>query len=183
MNFVLFLSLFLVTNLYANDGLQGSCSDLKSAISAGLVQVETADKNSYAAYAGDSIKYYIAGSVDENGMMSFAIRTKNSEGKHFQPYFRAKELFTAMMEHFGGRVVSVEDHWIGSRDGSPSTNLDLFEQALNQGKTEKEAALDTWTGQRMLDYGFTKVQSVEVDRNPYQQITGVKAVFLKPISN
>jgi hypothetical protein len=66
-----------------------------------------------------------------------------------------KELFAAMMAHFGGKVKIIESNW--SRASGLTTNIDLLNRATGAGLSVEDAAPLTWTGLRASDYGYDKV--------------------------
>lgn len=66
-----------------------------------------------------------------------------------------KELFAAMMAHFGGKVRIIEGNW--SRASGLTTNIDQVNRATAAGLRVKDAASLTWTGLRASECGYDKV--------------------------
>ncbi len=84
-------------------------------------------------------------------------------------HLRGGELFKDMIHHFGAhRIQTIVGRWI---DG---TNFDQFFAGLARGKTEHQAAAETWTGQQALLHGFGNVHSVHIKVN---KMTGEKTVY------
>jgi hypothetical protein len=95
---------------------------------------------------------HIDGHLRSDGELTFSIITKLN-GTY--GVVRAKELFAAMMKHFGDRVKSIKAVW--SSEIEMGDNLDAFNSAVRAGKTARQAAFDTWTGQQAKAAGFTAV--------------------------
>lgn len=49
-------------------------------------------------------------------------------------------------------------------DGA-SDNFKSFKEAIKSGKTQEQAAFETWTGKQMKKHGFTKIKVITNDNN------------------
>lgn len=68
-----------------------------------------------------------------------------------------QDFFAAMMAHLSpSRVRAIKGHWISGLD--LDTNIDQFNAFTGQGSNDLDAASRTWTGQRAIEYGFTRVK-------------------------
>jgi hypothetical protein len=85
-----------------------------------------------------------------------------------------------MMAHFGDRVAIVEGDWT-DYDPDLRENLDEFNRGTAAGRSEQQAAADTWTGRRAGDHGFTQVEIVRaLPPRAAGQYRVVLAHFKKP---
>lgn len=98
----------------------------------------------------------IYGNLLEGGKLSFLVIAKKTDGSR-DPDFRGARLFDAMVQHFGKKVVCVEDIWrkpIPGRKDDLGDNYRLFEEAERKGLTPEQAAGQTWTGIQACRVGY-----------------------------
>jgi uncharacterized protein (DUF779 family) len=81
-------------------------------------------------------------------------------------------MFDQMMAHFGTSVICVEGNWVGP----VSDNLIELNRLTAHGVPIEEAAKQTWTGRRAIDWHFTQVR-IEVANGTAGMYTLVVAVF------
>lgn len=90
-----------------------------------------------------------------------------------------KQIFAALMEHYENNGIAVD--CILSSWNIRSDNMTKFNQLISEGATMEDAALQTWTGQRAIEYGYTSVEIISTnppDRPPY---THADVKFFRPI--
>ncbi|MGH2531426.1 MAG: hypothetical protein ACRDJW_03870 [Thermomicrobiales bacterium] len=73
---------------------------------------------------------------------------------------RGKKQFRAMLKHFGGKVKGIRGAW------SYEDNLAKFNALTAAGKSAKQAALGTWTGEQDAAAGFAKVPVRNLEGKP-----------------
>lgn len=108
--------------------------------------------------------------VGLDGVLGFEIKA----GGDASTLGSGKDMFYSLMqraESEGVAVNGVRAYWI---DGTNSTNYMGYRAGLESGLTPHAAALQTWTGQRAADFGFTHVSAV-VDNG-----RTIKAWFVRP---
>lgn len=65
------------------------------------------------------------------------------------------ELYQQMVDHIGlDRIEEIAGYWVNG------DNLRAFENNLKNGMSKEEAALQTWSGQQALRFGFSEVIDV-----------------------
>jgi large repetitive protein len=91
-----------------------------------------------------------------DGVLGFEVKAGGDASK----LGSGKDMFYSLMqraESEGIAVNGVRGYWI---DGTNSTNYMGYRSALKSGLTPHAAALQTWTGQRAAEFGFTHVSAV-----------------------
>jgi hypothetical protein len=102
----------------------------------------------------------IVGSVDEKGVLTFAIFAKTATP------IRGTEMFDLMMRAFGHRVRAVAGVWRRGHEGSPSVNLDKVNERTGSGLSLEASIPQTWTFTRAARWGFTRVRLVHSEGTP-----------------
>jgi hypothetical protein len=104
----------------------------------------------------DVPEFGIDGYLDD-GVLKFEIDTKLKKNG-LRSIVRGKVLFDLMMKHY-----DVVDAIVGI--WANGTNLDAFNKYMLLGKTQIEAASETWTGLQARRYGFTVISIDELVGN------------------
>lgn len=120
-----------------------------------LTVVVVATATTFRAEDGTDPRFFIFATLI-SGVLRFEVVAKLVNGDRGS--VSGKELFAAMMSHFGGKVRIIEGNW--SRASGLTTNIDLLNRATAAGLTVEDAAPLTWTGLRASEYGFDKVDVV-----------------------
>lgn len=109
----------------------------------------------------------------EDGVLSMRIQLKvPSQG--YRSSLQGHKIYKEMMEHFGVKnIKKIESVWI------EQTNFTQFFKNIEKGMSEKEAALNTWSGRQAKSYGFSKV-SVEVYVNSLTLKKSIMIEFSRP---
>lgn len=120
----------------------------------------------------DSEAFFIA-DLDSNGTFSFGVHSRKKNGELANPDFRAAEALKNSLTFFGEQVTAVEGTWLGSWQGREyvehkSTNYFQFARAIENGKSPKDAAFSTWTGQQAKKNGFSEIAHIKYIRNSYE---------------
>jgi hypothetical protein len=108
--------------------------------------------------------------VNKDGVLGFNIFAN--------PELRAthgsgQDMFKSMMlrlEQDGIQVNKINGNWIQNTD---SVNYKQYIEGLQKFDNQEQAALNTWTGQRAQEFGFTLVESIEGESN-------ISVIFRKP---
>jgi len=112
----------------------------------------TATTSQFRAEDAGDPRFYILGTLT-SGLLRFEVVAQLTNGDRGS--VSGKELFAAMMAHFGGRIRIIEGNW--SKVSGWTTNLDLFNRATAAGVSKENAAALTWTGLRASEYGYNTV--------------------------
>jgi hypothetical protein len=96
--------------------------------------------------------------VDQDGVLGFDIFAN--------PELRAthgsgQDMFNSMMKRLsqeGIEVNKINGNWLSDRD---SVNYDQYMDGLSRDLSPEQAALNTWTGERAQEFGYTVVESIE----------------------
>lgn len=117
----------------------------------------------------------IEGALWNVGYVSFFVESRDEVGHLIHPKFKARLAFHAMISAFtkNSAVRGILDTW----NAHWPTNLDAFNDNLRAGMSPPEAALNTWTGKRATELGFTKVSFV---RNDESLVTDISQTEFKP---
>jgi hypothetical protein len=108
--------------------------------------------------------------VNEEGVLGFDIFAN--------PDLRAthgsgQDMFNSMMKRLsqeGIEVNKINGNWLSGRD---SVNYDQYMEGLSQGLTPEQSALNTWTGTRAQEFGYSVVESIEGTNH-------ISVIFRKP---
>jgi len=93
----------------------------------------------------------IIGEISDDGLVSFAV-----EAGAGSPV-RGTDMFLDMMKHFGSNVKGIKGAWYYG------DNLAAINRLTAKGRSLADAALDTWTGRRAAEQGFTSVRVIKSD--------------------
>lgn len=109
---------------------------------------------------------FLSYEVNGSGYLSFSVYLQNkmSAQNGMTPRYRGYELFDYMMQDLAARgveIVEIHATWITYGRGV-KTNFTQFDQALRNGLSPEEAALQTWTGIQARRYGFEKADSIDI---------------------
>lgn len=105
----------------------------------------------------------------EEGILKLDIKNKGYNGDPLQkhPDIYPRDLLHKSIEFFekqGRRIQVIKGHWVN--EDEYSDNYDSYRRYLKSLKREvvledrKQAAFQTWTGQRAQELGFTKIRSI-----------------------
>jgi hypothetical protein len=97
-------------------------------------------------------RFYVLATL-ASGLLRFEIVAKLPNGDRGS--VSGKELFGAMVAHFGSRIKIIEGNW--NKASGLTTNLEMFNRATAAGLSEQDAAALTWTGIRASEYGYNTV--------------------------
>ena len=101
---------------------------------------------------GRDPRFYLLATL-ANRVLRFEIIAQLATGERGS--VSGKQLFAAMMAHFGAAVRIIEGNW--NRASSMTTNLDQLNRATAAGLSIEDAAPLTWTGLRASEHGYDKV--------------------------
>ncbi len=127
-------------------------------------------------FSVEKAPYQLSAILEPGGVLDFSVRTKQV-GYPWHPDFRGKVLFAAMLEHFGSQVKAISGFWVET-DPDMAENYNQFVAALAAGKTEEQAALSTWTGERACQHGFCVAKIQYLAKNRFGQVNMVSVQFL-----
>lgn len=125
-----------------------------------------------------------------NGTLHSAFKLKGNElsGPRMSDFqgnllyrYRGQDAFDFVMSYANSKGVDIQriaGDWISVSE--LNTNFRQFYANLSNGMTEKEAALNTWTGQQAQRYKFTEVRIENREGN--QSFGKVKVTFSKPVT-
>jgi hypothetical protein len=88
----------------------------------------------------------------EYGGLTFDFRLKGKQGERHSE-LSGREQFDRIMSHFRGQFTHIVGYW-QLKDKVDSDNLRMFRKGIADGKSPKDAALGTWTGQRAKEIGY-----------------------------
>lgn len=130
-----------------------------------------------------------AGLLGRKLFLRIDTRYINSEGKIIRSNnLKGKDIFNRIMIYFHGRFDKIQAIWEQPKDNELSDNYVIFYNALNAGKSHKQAAFETWTGKMATQYGFTEASIKKFKKNRTSKIEGlskyefdrVEVLFGKP---
>lgn len=100
-----------------------------------------------------------------SGLLRFEVVARLESGERGS--VSGRDFFSSMLAWFGPRIRIVESVW--DRESGLVDNLDAFQRACETGSTGEQAAAKTWTGSRLAEAGFERVQLMEIepDEPPY----------------
>jgi hypothetical protein len=102
-------------------------------------------------------RFFIAGKV-QTGVLEYVIVTKDLATKEIST-MPAADFFSAMMAHFaneGTTIHTISDEW-SDADPDLTTQLERFNKDLLAGRTEQQAAENSFTGRMSNPLGFTTI--------------------------
>ena len=102
-------------------------------------------------------RFYIFATL-MSGVLRFVVVARLPNGDRSS--VSGKEMFVAMMAHFGGRIRIIEGDWNATM--GLSTNLDQLNRATATGLSPEVAASLTWTGLRASEHGYNKVRIADL---------------------
>lgn len=103
-----------------------------------------------------------------SGALCFIIENLPHDGKGCP----GKWLFDAMMQHFGSTVNEIQGNW------TYGVNLSAVNTLTAKGVSLADAALQTYTGKRANDWGFSNVKVSQASGSP-GSYTSVEVVFTR----
>lgn len=119
------------------------------------------------------LAYSFEATLNEDGVLHIAAFLSYPD-LGVRSHLRGSDLYKEMIEHFGlARIKKIRGTWL---DG---TNYEQFFDKLDEGYSEEEAALATWSGRQAQKFGFTRVESVEVEESTTLKLTTVKVSFVR----
>lgn len=117
-----------------------------------------ADESSLSWVDPNHSGFYLRADLSENGVLDFSIRLiKELNGDRSE--YSGKDLFKFMIDHFGQ-----ENVWAIKARWSEGDNLREY---IGNRETmgPKKAALETWTGRRAKEHGFSRVKAYREDED------------------
>lgn len=161
----------------------GYCATGKGVICVSDTLTKIISDDSYSIFSGDdeddSKAFKVSGTLGNDGSLNLHIRTRIWVGRNRTQVrhrdLRGREQFEKIMEHFKGRVLTINAYWIYG------DNLEDFNRLTGSPNNmdPKEAAEHTWTGEQALAYGFTTVVLESLTGSP-GHYTEVSLHFAKP---
>jgi hypothetical protein len=124
----------------------------------GYVLVISAPDDLFIEDAVNPALFIDAGVQDR--ILRFEVRAEERVTKN-RSAVRGKVLFALMMRHFGMAFDVIAAYW--HTDG---VNLERFNRATAAGMREEAAGWVTWTGERAVAYGFTRLTVEETIGGP-----------------
>ena len=115
-------------------------------------RIVTATATNFRAVDANDRRFYAIATV-VSGLLWFEIVAKVANRDRGS--VSGKELFAAMMSHFGSKIKIIEGNW--NAVGGLVDNLDQFNRAVAAGLSQEDAAALTWTGLRASECGFNRI--------------------------
>ncbi len=171
------LSAFVIWVLASPGFAQNMCSDLFSIHQGGLIietgtPVEYKDEVTFAVRVLEH-SYTFNAEINAQGLLSVSAYLAYPQF-NLRSHLSGSELYRQMMDHFGARVKAIQGHW------AYGDNQAQFFAALAKGLTPEQAALNTWSGRQAAHYGFSKVESVDIEKSPRGEPGIVDVIFIRP---
>ncbi|EKD29043.1 MAG: hypothetical protein ACD_79C00105G0002 [uncultured bacterium] len=145
-----------------------------------------AEKNEFKAVDPMNDIFEIYAHVDDSQILKFEVKTEHalpvkstnySSQRIIRSNISGSHFFKVMMEHFLNvskiHINEIEGHW------NYGTNLKIFNESKQSGKTDEEAALNTWTGKQAAIYGYTSVRVISKYSTSNNVFTDVTVRFCK----
>jgi hypothetical protein len=137
-----------------------------------LINATTVDR--YLKYDSENNRFQAMGVIDADNMLDITLRTELDTGER-TPLFRGTDEFRNIERFFHRRMAGIKGNW------QYGTNLDEFNQNLQNGMSFSDAARSTWTGRRAAELGYTDVSYDPFSfSGTFGHYTQVKFYFTKP---
>jgi hypothetical protein len=121
-----------------------------------LISVKEDIEGTHFHYEPEKNRHFIKATVDENNALSFGVRAKGDRAQ----FGTGRDMFVGLMQKIENEGLTVERVKADWQLDTESVNAQAFRANLAQGMGPRAAAKNTWTGQRLAEYGF-RPSSVE----------------------